>query len=140
MSETPKTPEISDALLEQLLKDYQNPEDLLGPDGLMKELKKRLIEKALGAELTAHLGYEKSDPQGRGSGNSRNGARRKTVKSEDGAVEIHVPRDRAGSFRTAAREEGPDADRRLRRQDRLDVCARDVGPRNPGASEKPLRR
>lgn len=98
MSHTPKTPEIPDALLDQLLKDYQNPEDLLGPDGLMKALKKRLIEKALGAELTAHLGYEKSDPQGRGSGNSRNGASRKTLKSEDGAVEIDVPRDRAGSF------------------------------------------
>jgi putative transposase len=66
MSEMPKTPEIPDALLEQLLKDYKNPDDLLGPDGLMKELKKRLIEKALGAELTAHLGYEKSDPAGRG--------------------------------------------------------------------------
>lgn len=55
MSETPKTPEIPDALLEQLLKDYENPEDLLGLDGLMKESKKRLIEKALGTELTAHL-------------------------------------------------------------------------------------
>ena len=98
MSHTSKTPEIPDALLDQLLKDYRNPEDLLGPDGLMKALKKRLIEKALGAELTAHLGYEKSDPQGRGSGNSRNGASRKTLKSEDGAMEIDVPRDRAGSF------------------------------------------
>lgn len=98
LSEMTKTPEIPDALLEQLLMDYKNPEDLLGPDGLMRELKRRLIEKALGAELTAHLGYEKSDPQGRGSGKSRNGASRKTVKSEDGAVTFAVPRDRAGSF------------------------------------------
>lgn len=98
MPDTTKTPEISDAVLDELLKDYQNPEDLLGPDGLIKELKKRLIEKALGAELTDHLGYEKADPAGRGSGNNRNGASKKTVKSEDGAVEFAVPRDRNGSF------------------------------------------
>jgi len=98
MTDTPKTPEIPDAVLDELLKDYESPEDLLGPDGLFKALKKRMIEKALGAELTGHLGYEKSDPQGRGSGNSRNGVSKKTVKSEDGAVEIAVPRDRSGSF------------------------------------------
>lgn len=98
MPEMTKTPEISDAVLDELLKDYENPEDLLGPDGIFKALKKRMIEKALGAELSGHLGYDKSDPGGRGSGNSRNGASRKTVKSEDGAVEIAVPRDRNGSF------------------------------------------
>jgi putative transposase len=101
MTDTPKHPlpiEIPDAVLEELLKDYKIPEDLLGPDGLMKELKKRLIEKALGAELTAHLGYEKSEVSGRGSGNSRNGASKKTVKSEDGAVDLSIPRDRKGTF------------------------------------------
>jgi len=98
MPDMTKTPEISEAVLEELLKDYQSPEDLLGPDGLMKELKRRLIEKALGAELTDHLGYDKADPAGRGSGNNRNGASKKTVKSEDGAVELAVPRDRNGSF------------------------------------------
>ena len=98
MTERTKTPEISDEVLDELLKDYEKPEDLLGPDGIFKVLKKRMIEKALGAELTDHLGYERSDPAGRGSGNSRNGASQKTVKSEDGAVDIEVPRDRAGSF------------------------------------------
>lgn len=98
MTDTPRTPEISDKVLDELLKDYEKPEDLLGPEGIFKALKKRMIEKALGAELTDHLGYEKSDPSGRGSGNSRNGASRKTVKSEDGEVGIAVPRDRAGSF------------------------------------------
>ncbi len=98
MSRMTKTPEISDAVLDELLKDYENPEDLLGPDGLFKELKKRMVEKALGAELTGHLGYDKSDPAGYGSGNSRNGASKKTVTSEDGSVEIGVPRDRNGSF------------------------------------------
>lgn len=98
MTEMTKTPEISEEVLDELLKDYEAPEDLLGPDGLFKALKKRMIEKALGAELSDHLGYDKSDPAGNGSGNSRNGTSKKTVKSEDGAVELAVPRDRSGSF------------------------------------------
>jgi transposase-like protein len=73
------------------------PEDLTGENGLFKQLKKALIERALGAELTEHLGYEKSDPTGRGSGNSRNGTSSKTILTEDGEVEIFVPRDRAGN-------------------------------------------
>jgi putative transposase len=85
-------------LLDQLLANYKRPEDLTGEDGLFKQLKKALIERALGAELTEHLGYEKGDPAGRGSGNSRNGASSKTLLTEDGEVKIAVPRDRAGSF------------------------------------------
>jgi transposase-like protein len=57
-----------------------------------------LIERALGGELSDHLGYEKGDPAGRGSGNSRNGTSAKTVLTEDGEIDIAVPRDRAGSF------------------------------------------
>src|SRR6516165_7748491 len=64
---SPITPE----LLDQLLANYEKPEDLTGEDGLFKQLKKALIERALGAELTDHLGYEKGDPAGRGSGNNR---------------------------------------------------------------------
>ena len=67
-------------------------------EGLFKELKKRLLERALGAELTEHLGYERGDPAGRGSGNSRNGYSNKTVIGDDGAIEIAVPRDRNSSF------------------------------------------
>src|SRR3974390_3826817 len=85
-------------LLDQLLANYEKPEDLTGEDGLFKQLKKALIERALGAELTEHLGYEKGDPAGRGSGKSRNGTSSKTLLSEDGEVEIFVPRDRAGTF------------------------------------------
>jgi putative transposase len=85
-------------LLDQLLVNYSRPEDLTGQDGLFKQLKMALIERALGAELTEHLGYEKGDPAGRGSGNSRNGTSSKTLLTEDGEVEISVPRDRAGSF------------------------------------------
>ena len=94
MTTTILTPE----LLDQLLAGYERPEDLTGDDGLFRRLKKALIERALGAELTDHLGYEKGDPAGRGSGNSRNGVSAKTVLTEDGEVQIEVPRDRAGTF------------------------------------------
>jgi hypothetical protein len=89
---------ISDTVLDELMAGCENPEDLLGDDGLFKELKRRLLEKALGAELTDHLGYEKNDPAGRGSGNSRNGHSTKRLKSEDGELEVAVPRDRDASF------------------------------------------
>src|SRR4030081_1358069 len=89
---------ITPELLDQLLANYEKPEDLTGADGLFKQLKKALIERALGAELSDHLGYEKGDPAGRGSGNSRNGVSAKTVLTEDGEVQIEVPRDRAGTF------------------------------------------
>src|SRR3974377_1961248 len=89
---------ITPELLYQLLANYEKPEDLTGEDGLFKQLKKALIERALGAELTEHLGYEKGEPAGRGSGNSRNGSSAKTILTEDGEVEIAVPRDRPGSF------------------------------------------
>ena len=94
MTTTILTPE----LLDQLLAGYERPEDLTGDDGLFRRLKKALIERALGAELTDHLGYERGDPAGRGSGNSRNGVSAKTVLTEDGEVQIEVPRDRAGTF------------------------------------------
>src|SRR5580693_5768329 len=95
---TTSTTTITPELLDQLLANYEKPEDLTGEDGLFKQLKKALIERALGAELTEHLGYEKGDPAGRGKGNSRNGTSSKTLLTEDGEVEIAVPRDRAGSF------------------------------------------
>src|ERR1700744_5512368 len=72
---------------------------LTGPDGLLKQLTKTVIEAALGEEMTEHLGYEKHDPAGAGTGNIRNGARSKTVLTEhSGPVEIDVPRDRADTF------------------------------------------
>src|SRR5499427_4122850 len=92
------TQAIRDEIIEELLQGYSSPQDLLGEEGLFKELKKRLLERALGAELTEHLDYEKGDPAGRGSGNSRNGSSAKTVLTQDGEIEIAVPRDRAGSF------------------------------------------
>src|SRR6202521_6310499 len=90
--------DFSPEILDQLLAGYSKPDDLTSDDGIFKQLKKALIERALGAELTDHLGYEKGDPAGRGKGNSRNGTSSKTVLTEDGEVEIAVPRDRAGTF------------------------------------------
>jgi putative transposase len=89
---------ITEAVLDELLKDYQKPEDLLGQNGLLKELQKRLLEKAMGAEMTVHLGYGKHDPAGRKSGNSRNGTTLKTLKGEFGSMELATPRDRNGTF------------------------------------------
>lgn len=89
---------IRPELLDELLSGYEQPSDLLGEEGLFKQLKKALLERALNAELTEHLGYEKGDPAGRGSGNSRNGHTGKTVLSEEGDLRLSVPRDRNGTF------------------------------------------
>lgn len=101
---------IRSELLDELLVGYEKPEDLLGEEGLFKELKKALLERALGAELSVHLGYEKGDAAGRGTGNSRNGYSEKTVLTEDGAIDIAVPRDRNSTFEPAI---VPKGERRL---------------------------
>jgi len=85
-------------LIDKLLEGYQKPEDLIGENGLLKQLTKALVERALNAELTHHLGYEKNAPEGRGRGNSRNGKSRKKLKGDFGEVDIEVPRDREGEF------------------------------------------
>jgi putative transposase len=71
---------------------------LVGPGGLLGDLTKRVLEAALEAEMTEHVGYEPYDPAGHHSGNSRNGTRSKTVITDIGPIEIDVPRDRVGSF------------------------------------------
>jgi putative transposase len=90
--------EIRKELLDELIKDYQKPEDLIGEAGLLKQLTKALMERALSAELTNHLGYEKHDPAGHNSGNSRNGTTTKTVTGEFGEITVETPRDRNSSF------------------------------------------
>ena len=72
--------------------------ELVGPDGLLSQLTKRVLETALEVEMSDHLGYDKHDPVGRNRGNSRNGIRSKTVLTEIGPVEIEVPRDVDASF------------------------------------------
>jgi putative transposase len=89
---------IDNELIDNLLKDYQKPEDLIGENGLLKQLTKRLVERAMAAEMTAHVGYEKHDATGNNTGNSRNGTSAKTIKGSFGTMPIEVPRDRNGTF------------------------------------------
>ena len=89
---------IDPKLIDELLKGYQKPEDVIGEDGLLKQLTKALLERAMNAELTHHLGYEKHSPTGYHSGNSRNGTSTKKLKGEQGEMQVEVPRDRNGSF------------------------------------------
>src|SRR5215204_6334948 len=90
----PITPELLDALL----KDYKSPDDMFGDDGLLQQLTKAVVERALQGELTHHLGYERHDPAGKNTGNSRNGKSTKTVKGKRGQLQIDVPRDRNSEF------------------------------------------
>ena len=85
-------------LIDELLKDYEHPRDILGEGGLLKELTKAVIERCLETELDTHLGYPKHVRKGSASGNIRNGHSQKTLKGEQGPIEIGVPRDRQGTF------------------------------------------
>ncbi|MDZ7928369.1 MAG: IS256 family transposase [Agrobacterium sp.] len=89
---------ISKEVLDELLKDCKRPDDLLGESGLMKELRIKLMERMLGAELTAHLGYAAGQEAPPDQGNRRNGSSAKVLKGQDGEIPISVPRDRDGSF------------------------------------------
>lgn len=90
--------EIDKEVIDKLLANYQKPEDIVGENGLLKQLTKALVERAMEAELSTHLGYEKHDPAGYGTGNSRNGKSRKKLKGDFGEIDIAVPRDRNASF------------------------------------------
>jgi putative transposase len=90
--------EIEKEVIDKLLVNYQKPEDIIGENGLLKQLIKALLERAMEAELTTHLGYEKHDPAGYGSGNSRNGTSKKKLKGDFGEMDLAVPRDRQASF------------------------------------------
>jgi putative transposase len=92
-------PLVDERLADELLARAQDEGvELLGPGGLLSQVTKAVLERALGEELTHHLGYEKHDPAGRGSGNSRNGTTGKRLLTEVGGVDLQVPRDRAGTF------------------------------------------
>ena len=93
--ETGSVEQLAEQLLDRADADQAQ---LLGPDGLLTRLTQRVLDRALDVELAEHLGYEKGDPAGRGSGNNRNGATSKTVLTDIGAVAVTVPRDRNGSF------------------------------------------
>jgi putative transposase len=89
---------ISDKLIDQLLEGNPSREEILGENGLLKELTKKVAERALEAEMESHLGYSRHSPSGNNSGNSRNGKSRKSVRSVHGAIDLDVPRDRNSSF------------------------------------------
>ena len=84
-------------MLDDLLKNYKNPEDLFGENGTFKQLKKALVERMLEAEMSHHLGYEKHE-QLKSTGNYRNGKTTKRLLVNDGELEVAIPRDRVGDF------------------------------------------
>ena len=94
MTRKKQDPNRVDVLLDELLEEHQSPEEILGESGLLKQLSKRLIERALAGELKAHL-KEQAEA---GQNNSRNGHSKKTVQSNHGEMELSIPRDRQGSF------------------------------------------
>jgi putative transposase len=90
--------EIDKKLVAELIKGYKKPEDMIGENGLLKQITKAVLEAAMQAEMNEHLGYEKHDPVGHHSGNSRNGKTTKTLKGDFGEIELETPRDRKGEF------------------------------------------
>ena len=93
-----KDKSIDNELIDNLLKNYKKPEDLIGENGLLKQLTKQLLERAMAAEMTEHVGYDKHDAIGNNSGNSRNGKSAKTIKGTFGELALETPRDRNGTF------------------------------------------
>jgi putative transposase len=89
---------IKTEMIDELIKNCKTSEDIFGEGGLIKQFVKSVLERVLQAELTTHLGYEKHEPKGKNSGNSRNGASGKTINGEFGEVRLDIPRDRIGTF------------------------------------------
>ena len=85
-------------LIDSLLADYKKPEDLIGEHGLLKQLTKALVERALHAEMAEHLGHGKNEPVENATGNTRNGTSQKTLQGDFGKLPIDIPRDRHGNF------------------------------------------
>jgi len=93
-----KANQIDSKIIDELIKTYEKPEDILGEEGIFKQLQKAMLERILEGELTTKLGYSKHDPKGNNSGNSRNGYSEKTLIGTNGDLPIQVPRDRNGEF------------------------------------------
>jgi putative transposase len=90
--------QLSDEVVDQLLAGARSEEEIVGPGGVLAQLTKRLVERAMSVELTEHLGYERHQEPLGGSGNTRNGSTAKTLATEHGPVEVRTPRDRQGTF------------------------------------------
>lgn len=89
---------IRKEVLDELMKNYKGPEDITGPDGLLKQLTKALVERAMQAEMAEQIGYEKGDQAEKADANRRNGKSKKTLRTDQGPIEIEVPRDREATF------------------------------------------
>ncbi|MDR1837771.1 MAG: transposase [Treponema sp.] len=89
---------ITKAVLDELMKEYKGPDDFYGPDGLVKQLSKALIERAMRAELTEQIGYEKNESEEKATSSRRNGKTSKTLRTDQGPMEIEVPRDRDSEY------------------------------------------
>lgn len=87
-----------DAAIDTLLKSYKTPEEILGENGLLKQLTKAVLQRALQAEMTHHLGHEKHGSVSTKGGNARNGSSPKTIKGDFGSMPLEIPRDRESSF------------------------------------------
>jgi putative transposase len=98
MADTKEERKRQEQLLDELVKDYTGPDSFWGETGIFAQLKKKIIERTLNAEMDHHLGYTKHDPKGHNSGNSRNGRGKKTIVVDSEQVELEPPRDRNGSF------------------------------------------
>ncbi len=90
-------PDDTDKMIDKLIKG-KTPEEILGEGGLLKELTKRFVERALEGEMTDHLGYERHASEGANTGNSRNGTSKKKVKGDSGEIELDIPHDRNCEF------------------------------------------
>jgi putative transposase len=124
--------DLSDELIDGLLAGARTPEEITGPDGLLQRLTKRLLERAMAAELSEHLGYEHGEAPPGGVGNARNGTTPKTIHTGHGSVRIEQPRDCKGSFEPQI---VPKHQRRFAGFDDKIVAlvrARDVGTGHPG--------
>jgi len=97
---------MSNAVIDEMIKGYKNPEDIIGPDGLLKQLTKAIVERMLEAEMDHHLGYDKHSAKGNNTGNSRNGHSSKSVITDTGVIDLAVPRDRNGEFSPMVVEKG----------------------------------
>ena len=95
MKKTKQAAPVSDELIDAWLKQGRKPEDV---HGLLRQLTKLVVERAMQGEMAEHLGYEKHDPEGNNSGNSRNGGDPQALKGDFGEVEVETPRDRNGEF------------------------------------------
>lgn len=127
-------------LIDELLQDYERPQDILGEGGMLKEFTKAVIERCLETELDTHLGYPKHGRKGNAVGNTRNGHSQKTLKGEQGHIEIEVPRVRQSNFEPQLVKKGQTRLEGTDRENPSALCAWHDDPRHPGATARAVWR